>query len=89
MLDAQEIWQEDEGKVGDIVEEYYTTLFTTNHPTDFNEILQAMQPKVTPQMNQMLDKAFIASEAHVALKQMHPLKAPGLDGMPPLFYQKF
>ena len=83
MLDAQEIWQEDEGKVGDIVEEYYTTLFTTNHPTDFNEILQAMQSKVTPQMNQMLDKAFIASEAHVALKQMHPLKAPGPDGMPP------
>ena len=41
MLDSQEIWQEDEGKVGDIVE-YYTALFTTNHPTEFNEILQAM-----------------------------------------------
>ena len=71
------------------MEEYYTTLFTTNHPIDFNEILQAMQPKVTPQMNQMLDKAFTASEVHVALKQMHPLKAPGPDGMPPLFYQQF
>ena len=48
LLDAQEVWQEDERKVGDIVEEYYTTLFTTNHPTDFNEILEAIQPKVTP-----------------------------------------
>ena len=89
LLDAQEVWQEDEGKVGDIVEEYYTTLFTTNHPTDFNEILQAIQPKVTTQMNQSLDKVFTANEVHAALKQMHPLKAPGLDGMPPLFYQKF
>ena len=89
LLDAQEAWQEDEGKVGDIVEEYYTALFTTNHPTDFNEILEAIQPKVTPQMNQSLDKAFTVSEVHAALKQMHPLKAPSPDGMPPLFYQKF
>ena len=57
ILNSQE-WQEDEGKVGDIVEEYYTALFTTNHPTDFNEILQAMQPKVTPQMNQMLHSLY-------------------------------
>ena len=73
----------------DIVEEYYTALFTTNHPIDFNEILQAIQPKVTIQMNQSLDKVFTANEVHAALKQMHPLKAPGPDGMPTLFYQKF
>ena len=75
--------------MGDIMEEYYTNLFTTNQPTNFNELLQALQTKVTPQMNQMLDKVFTASEVHVALKQMHSLKAPGLDGMPPLFYQQF
>ena len=40
-------------------------------------------------MNQSLDKAFTVSEVHAALKQMHPLKAPSPDGMPPLFYQKF
>ena len=40
-------------------------------------------------MNQMLDKAFTTSEVQMALKQRHPLKAPGPDGMPPLFYQKF
>jgi len=40
-------------------------------------------------MNQMLNKDFTASEIKVALKQMHPLKAPCLDGLPPLFYQHF
>ena len=89
LYDAHEIWQEEEGKVGDIVEEYYTGLFTSNQPAEFNELLQALQTKVTPQMNQMLDKMFTASEVRVALKQMRPFKAPGPDGMPPLFYQKF
>ena len=28
-------------------------------------------------------------EVEKALKQMHPLMAPGLDSMPPLFYHHF
>ena len=28
-------------------------------------------------------------EVEKALKQIHPMTAPGLDGMPPLFYQHF
>ena len=89
LYDAHEMWQEEEGKVGDIVEEYFTGLFASNQPAEFNELLQALQTKVAPQMNQMLDKVFAASEVHVVLKQMHPLKAPRSDGMSPLFYQKF
>ena len=32
---------------------------------------------------------FIKAEVQVALKQMAPLKAPGLDGMPPIFFQHY
>ena len=32
---------------------------------------------------------FSESEVHVALNQMAPLKAPGPDGMPPIFYQHY
>lgn len=40
-------------------------------------------------MNQWLTRDFTESEVRVALKQMYSLKAPGPNGMPPLFFQKF
>ena len=33
--------------------------------------------------------AFIAQEVEIALKQMTPLKLPGPDGMPSIFYQNY
>uniref|UniRef100_A0A7N2LBA0 Protein kinase domain-containing protein n=1 Tax=Quercus lobata TaxID=97700 RepID=A0A7N2LBA0_QUELO len=40
-------------------------------------------------MNQELIAPFRRDEVDTALHQMDPLKAPGPDGMPPLFFQKF
>ena len=40
-------------------------------------------------MNATLVALFRDDEVKEALKQMAPLKALGLDGMPPLFYQHF
>ena len=40
-------------------------------------------------MNQGLIAAFIREEVVTALKQMHPTKAPGPDGMLAIFFQKY
>ncbi|KAL5843046.1 hypothetical protein ACOSQ3_013649 [Xanthoceras sorbifolium] len=48
----------------------------------------AVEAKVSPAMNRALDGKFSAVEVHAALKQMHPFKALGLDGIPALFYHK-
>ena len=37
-------------------------------------------------MNVELLKPYSKEEVDAAIKQMAPLKAPGLDGMPPIFY---
>lgn len=44
---------------------------------------------ITNEMNNELAAPFQRTVADLALKQMDPLKAPGLDGMPPLFFQQF
>lgn len=44
---------------------------------------------ITEEMNLSLTCDFMENEVSKALQQMVSLKAPGLDGMPPLFYQHF
>ena len=44
---------------------------------------------ITPDLNAMLMAEFVKDEVDEALKKMEPLKAPGPDGLPPLFFQKF
>ena len=68
---------------------YFGDLFSTSNLVEFSELLLAMKPKVTQGMNDWLVRPFVESEVKGALKQMYPLKAPGPEGMPPLFFQHF
>ena len=40
-------------------------------------------------MNESLSRCFTREEVTIALKQVHSIKAPGLDGMSAVFYQKY
>ena len=89
IIDSDEVWPEEEDEIKRVFVKYYSELFSSSNPTDFTEILEAIQPKVSQQMNEQLIKEFQPNKVHKALKQMYPLKAPGLNGMPHLFYQHF
>ncbi|XP_075674998.1 uncharacterized protein LOC142644227 [Castanea sativa] len=66
---------------------YYQSLFSTSNPDCVS--LDHVPMVITDEMNIALTESFLQSEIREALKQMAPLKALGLDGMPPLFYQHF
>lgn len=53
------------------------------------QVLSRMPRKVTDAMGADLTRPYTAEEVSKAVKQMHPLKSPGPDGMSPIFYQKF
>ena len=72
-----------------IVLEYYQSIYQSDMPFGFDAMVQAIEPKVTPKMNDSLTKEFHPDKVWTTLQQMHPLKSPGPDGMPPILYQKF
>ena len=69
--------------------DYYTDLFTTSKPEHLEEVVDVIPKVVKAEMNADLIGDFTAMEVEVTLKQMAPLKAPGPDGMPPLFYKNY
>ena len=68
--------------VAGLLVDYYTGLFTTANPCSIESVLQ----HVPEEMNTLLGREFTRVEVDAALSQMAPLKVPGPDGMPPIFF---
>ena len=67
----------------------YQDLFTLANPSQSKETLQSINTLITAKMNDQLSSHLMAWEVQAAVKQMAPLKVPGPDCMPPIFYQKY
>ncbi|XP_074315672.1 uncharacterized protein LOC141651878 [Silene latifolia] len=75
--------------VSKVAIEYFKGLFTSCRPTGFEDTLTVIDGRVTEEMNAPLREDYSEEEFIAALNQMHPLKAPGLDGINVLFYQTY
>ena len=60
----------DEEKIGEMMAFYFSDLFITTAPSNFEPILQGIERKVTPQMNLELTREYTTSEVEATLKQM-------------------
>lgn len=81
-------WCKNEDQIADLFVDYFQQLFQSSNPdsTRIEAVLEATPQTVTAEMNQALLANFIKLEVDFALKLMTPLKALGLDGLPPIFY---
>ena len=80
---------EDMEDIVNVAAGYFDNLFCAGSCDQMEECIDAIPSKVTLEMQQMLSSDFTVEEVEVALFQMGPIKAPALDGMNALFYQKF
>lgn len=79
--------EDQEGMCG-VVHEYFSKLFTV---VDRNEEVMDMAShrRITDVQNSKLTEEFSYEEFTIAIKQMHPDKASGPDGLNPAFFQSF
>ena len=80
-MDSNDCWQEDMRKVEEIVVNYYSNLFSSSNPSELTELIEAVEPKVSQDMNNMLTRDFKGAEVKAALNQMYLLKALSPDDM--------
>lgn len=65
---------------------FYQNLFTSLEPSQIELAMDPIPETVSAEMNAALSKEFTRTEDKVVHKQMESLKAPGPDGLPPLFF---
>lgn len=82
-------WTENDQEMGEEIAQYYDHLFTSSAEECLDEILEGMPHRITRSMNDKLTRDVDEKEVKQALFSMNPNKAPGSDGMSPLFFQKF
>lgn len=71
-----------------ILVNYFSDLFASGGATEHQAVLNCIDSQISTRWCSYLNSPFSAVEVKDALKQMHPNKAPGPDGMSPLFFQK-
>ncbi|KAB2622357.1 ribonuclease H protein [Pyrus ussuriensis x Pyrus communis] len=70
-------WCMDMNQIHGIAIDYFTSLFTTDNPTNFLEILQCVPTRVGEKDNTLLIAPVTDMEIETAIYQMHPTKSPG------------
>ncbi|XP_010424289.1 PREDICTED: uncharacterized protein LOC104709359 [Camelina sativa] len=88
IFDKNKVWSTEDVDICNTAVSYFADLFTTLHPTNFDEVLCEVRTAITNEVNTQLTAPVTEIEVHAALFMMHPDKALGPDGMTALFYQK-
>jgi hypothetical protein len=79
---------EDKNEMAQMVTSFFKMLYEADLVVLPNEVTSLFQPSITDAMNDGLCKEFTVEEISMALFQIGPLKAPGLNIFPSRFFQR-
>lgn len=89
LKDDQGIWWRGDENVERILTNYFSDLFTTSWPTKLNDTSAVVGDKLHADLRNWCGMSYTSEDVQHAINDMHPLKAPGPDGLPALFFQKY
>lgn len=89
--DSNGCWTEDPNNIEETFISYFVNLFQSSNPSQdqLNKALDDIPVRVDQNMNNSLLAPFTKGEVEKAIQSMFPTKAPGPDGFPAIFYQKY
>ena len=88
LIDVKGIVRSDLSMMGSIALSYFRNFFSSGL-TNFDGLEISFTDVVSLEENESLISPFSKEEFTKAIKQMHPEKSPGPDGLNPGFYQRF
>ena len=89
LWDSTGLWCEDQGKVEEIILEYFFSIYSIEQAEFHEPNLEVVSTRMSTEMNALLLEEFKAEKVRAALWQMHPTKSPGLNDMSLIFFQKY
>lgn len=89
LKDVDGVWWKGDDHLERLLTSYFSDIFTTSSPSNIEEECETVKGKLTPKHADRCGAAFTDKEIEDAIFHMHPLKGPGPDGLPALFFQKF
>ncbi|XP_075650207.1 uncharacterized protein LOC142620781 [Castanea sativa] len=75
--------------IGEYFSTKFSEVFQSSSPSVPLDLDGLIEPCISAQENEMLTVVPSADDIRRVVFEMHPLKAPGLDGMPGLFYRHY
>lgn len=89
LIDIQLIEHQSEAVKSMVASTYFYTLFSSSNPSDFSDIFNGFQPRITQSMNMKFTREVNFGEVREAVFSNNPSHAPITDGMSALFYQMY
>ncbi|KAM2667956.1 hypothetical protein EV2_019583 [Malus domestica] len=79
--DSHGEWHEEDKEINETAIAYFAKLFQSSRPSQIDDIVRNVEARITPEDNNVLTAPVTTAEIVLAVSQIPPSRAPGLDGI--------